>query len=211
MKKIEEESGNFLPYLHTSNYVSETNKKHYGDIEKWKNSCLNILKLRFTVGSDYYKNFYHAINTSWGNHLYCSENVSSANGVFSSAIEALESGLTEDLYYQREVLLFQDLLEQAYEFFKKGFDPAATIYGRIVLEIVIKEFAAKNNIKEKDFEQTIISLRKAGLIIQPFEISLRANYATGSAATHNKEEFAKISKQDIRNFLDFIRDKVLTL
>ena len=66
MKKIEEESGNFLPYLHTSNYVSETNKKHYGDIEKWKNSCLNILKLRFTVGSDYYKNFYHAINTSWG-------------------------------------------------------------------------------------------------------------------------------------------------
>lgn len=192
--------------------VISWNRQYYQDAERWKMRTMNILNLRFGNNHPYLKEFESAICTHYQyGGKYCKENVGNALGILEATKDALEKGFTEDLFYQREVVLLADLLDQAYEFLEKGFDLAATIYGRVVLEMVIKEFASKNGIKEKDFEQTIISLRKSGLIIQPLEQSLRANYAIGSAGTHNKEEFTKITKQDIKSFLDFIRDKVLTL
>lgn len=197
-------------HYHWSSY-NEIIDKHLIDLTKWKEDCLNLLKLRFG-GSSYSNNFKERLCIEYQNSgEFYKENVSEAVAVLMSLKEAFEEGLTEDLYYQKEILLFGDLLKQAEEFFDKKFDLVATIYGRIILETTIKEFAVKNNIDENDFEQNIIALRKAGLITQTFEHSLRSKYALGSAATHNKQEFDKISRGEIKEFLSFIRDRVLTL
>lgn len=108
------------------------------------------------------------------------------------------------------------MLKQAEEFLEKKNRIAAAIYGRIVLETTIIEFAKKKGVpvetkKEKQFDKLIITLRKEGHIHQPFENSLRANYNIGSLAAHANEEFNRLSDSEIREFLSFIRDKVLTL
>ena len=87
----------------------------------------------------------------------------------------------------------------------------AGIYGRIVLETSIKEFAKKNNIHEKKFDQIIIKLRQNNIIQKPLENSLRSNYEIGSWAAHGNTKFQDLSNNEIREFLTFIRDKVLTL
>lgn len=89
---------------------------------------------------------------------------------------------------------------------------ATGTYGRVVLETTIKEFAKEHDIDSKlKFDQIIINLRIKGLIQKPFENSLRANYEIGSWAAHGNEEFNKLNKNEIKEFLVFIRDKVLTL
>jgi hypothetical protein len=197
--------------LSTWTPVIEHNREYHQIAEKWRISCMNILELRFRK-SFFFKEFREAIDTRYSTgSRYCKNNVGRALGILEAVLEALESGMTEDLFYKREVILFGDLLDQANEFLKKGFDLAAAIYGRIILETVVKEFAGKNDIQENSFDETIVALKKASVISQPLEHSLRANYAIGTTATHNYEDFKKISKQDIKNFLDFIRDKVLTL
>ena len=88
---------------------------------------------------------------------------------------------------------------------------ASAIYGRIVLETTIREFAEKNGISPVKFDQLIIKLRQDGVIHQPFETSLRANYKIGSWAAHGNQEFENVSDKEIKEFLSFIRDRVLTL
>lgn len=194
-----------------SSYQS-INRKCFEKAAMWKGSCLNLLKLKFGEDSDYYQDFFKRINEQLRNSgEFYKENVSKATGVLRYVLEALKDGLTEDLFYQRELLIFSDLLKQAYEFLDKGLGDAAAIYGRIVLELTIKELASKNRIDENTFDQTIIKLRQAGIIHQPLETSLRAQYQIGSLATHNNEEFKKLSDSEIKEYLNFIRDKVLTL
>jgi len=188
------------------------NRQYYEKAVNWKGACINLLEIRFGKDSLYLKDFILRIKErdEYSGEFY-KEKIAKATGVLRYVLDALESGLTEDLFYQREILLFSDLLKQAYEFFEKGFKEAAAIYGRIVLELTIKELASKNGIEENTFDQTIIKLRQAGIIHQPFETSLRAQYQTGSLATHNNEEFKKLSDSEIKEYLNFIRDRVLTL
>lgn len=197
--------------LHTYIPTITHNRQYYQIAESWRVRCINLLDLRFK-GSLFCEEFKKVISIEYPNgSRYCKDNVERALGVLEAALEAFNTGMTEDLFYQREVVLLSDLLDQAYEFHKNGFDLVATIYGRVVLEMVIKEFASKRNLQKSSFDQTIISLKTAGLISQPLEHALRANYSIGSSATHNQEEFNRVSKQDIKNFLDFIRNKVLTI
>jgi len=186
--------------------------KNLIELTKWKEDGMNLLKLRFG-GSSYYGSFLKRVHVEHQNSgEFYKENIAEGVGVLKSLKESMENGLTEDLFYQREVILFTDLLEQAYEFLKKDFDPASLIYGRIVLESVIKEFAKSKelDISGLKFDHVIIELRKKGLISKQFEHSLRANYSLGGSQ-HDLEELKKIQKSEIRSLLDFIRDRVLTL
>jgi len=210
------EGGKLKGRLHpipSSNYtVAQHNQKHYQESERWRQKCLIFLKFRFGINSDHYQNFEANIEeTSPKAGEYYEENVGKALGVMEAALYSLEAGLTEDLFYKKEVELFDDLLRQANEFLEKDFDFASGIYGRIVLETTIREFANKNNISENKFEHLIIKLRQAKFISKPDENSFRANYEIGSWAAHGKEEFKNLSKERKKEFLDFIRDKVLTL
>ena len=214
LKEFQTEGEELKEELNSSGYRSEENenKEYGGDVECWRGKCLNLLKLRFGINSNHFNDFKNKIDLKRSNYcIYCKENVDMSLGVLSWVIDALESGATEDLFYKREIVLFDDLLKQAYEFYGQNFELASAIYGRIVLETIIKEFANKNSIEVGSFEQTIINLRKKEKITIPVEHSLRANYKIGSDATHNSEEFSKISSQEIKGMLDFIRDKVLTL
>ena len=76
----------------------------------------------------------------------------------------------------------------------------------------IKEFSKKNDIDSNlKFDQIIIKLRQNGFIHQNLETSLRANYLIGNWAAHGDEKFNKLSNNEIKEFLVFIRDKVLNL
>jgi hypothetical protein len=133
-------------------------------------------------------------------------------GVLAAALDALQCGLIDDIFYQREIIVFSDMLDQAFEFLSYKLNLAAAMYGRVVLESTIKEFAKKNNINsDEKFDQIIINLRKNELIHKPLENSLRANYEIGSWAAHADEKFNDLSLSQINEFLTFIRDKVLTL
>ncbi|MEE9176020.1 MAG: hypothetical protein V3U19_07585 [Thermodesulfobacteriota bacterium] len=216
LKKLIKDGNNLGNNLYPATDINvKSNRFSYQIAEKWKLSSINLLKLRFGIHSDYFQNFFDAINTNYHSDIkYVKENVQRGTGALEYVYDALESGLIDDLFYKREILVFSELLEQAYEFLDSGLDLASAIYGRIVIETTIKEYALKNNIKNsKDlkFDQLIIKLRQEGVIQQPFEIALRGNYKIGSWATHGDKEFENVTHTEIKEFLNFIRDKVLTL
>lgn len=180
------------------------------DIERWEGAALNLLKVRFGKKSDFFIQF----KSYTSQEGFCDsyrESVRRNLGVLDYIHDALGKGLIEDLFYKKEIILFSNLLEQAFEFLDKGFKFAAGIYGRIVLETTIKEFAKKNDILENKFDQTIIKLRTEKIIQKPFENSLRANYEIGSWAAHGNSEFQDLSEKEVKEFLVFVRDKVLIL
>ena len=207
LKELNEliEEGKFLL---NSLYDLEHNKRL---TKKWIGGATNLLLIRFGKDSVFYTDFVDCRPSisQFGKLL----NISEAIGVLEYVHNALEKGLTEDLFYKKEILILSDLYEQATEFLKKEFKLAAGVYGRIILETTIKEFAKKKNInveKEK-FDQIIIKLRLNEIIQKPFENSLRANYEIGSWAAHGDKKFNDLSNSEIRVFLTFIRDNVLTL
>jgi len=200
------------PLSYWSNTIRH-NRVYHQQAEKWKVESINFLRLRFGRESDFINDFKRTIEMKYKNGTsYCKNNIGRALGVLEAVLRALKAGLTEDLFYRKEVMVFGDLLNQAYGYLEKNIYLIATVYGRIVLESTIKEFAkSKNVIVDKlKFNQIIIELKKKGIITQPFEHSLRANYSLGSSF-HNMEEFKLIKKEQIKFFLDFIRDYVLTL
>lgn len=187
--------------------ISVTNNiNHYGKCMKWWQSSANILEMRFGKGTDYAENFRGATKPKVkdGGEFY-KENVMLGNGVLESVYYDLKSDLTEDLFYKQELLLFSDLLEQAFEFLEKGHRLASAIYGRIVLETTIREYAKKFNIEKSKFNSLIIELKKKGVILQTFEDSLRANYNIGSMAAHGNKDFDKVKNNELKGYLAFIR------
>ena len=178
--------------------------------ERWEGSALNLLKIRFGKKSDFFIKFKECTSQE-ENYDYYGENIRRSLGVLDYIHDALGKGFVEDLFYKKEIIIFSDLLEQAFEFLDKKFKFAAGIYGRIVLETTIKEFAKKNEILENKFDQTIIKLTKENIIQKPFENSLRSNYEIGSWAAHGNSKFQDLSEKEVKEFLVFVRDKVLIL
>lgn len=212
---IKELSG-LIKYGKGLNRVSLThsNRKYF------QISAKNLIRVRFGVESPYYKDFMNtykykpaerAILYSENNYYFAL--IQLQIGVLESILHALKNGLTDDLFYHRELLVFSSLLNQAFEFWDYGLNLAASVYGRVVLETTIKEFAEKNNIDtdNQKFDQIIINLRKDGKIHKPFENSLRANYEIGTWAAHGDKKFNDLSDSQVKEFLTFIRDKILVL
>ncbi len=189
------------------------NVKLYPRAIKRSQDSINLLKLRFGADSVFLKDFVNEISKKVGYRggRFYKENVANATAILEHVLDAVVNELTEDLFYKREILVFSDLLEQAFEFLESGHRIAAAIYGRIVLETTVREFARKEGVEEKKFDQVIIKLRQKGIIQKPLESSLRANYQLGSMAAHGDEKFKDYSNSEIREYLNFIRDKVLTL
>lgn len=188
----------------------------YSNIKKFQTGAENILRLRFGKKSEYYNQFLYAYKMKFPEAEHVSYHtisiIDTQTGILEAVYDALKSGLTEDLFYQREVLVFTDMLNQAFEFLNHKQYFAAAMYGRVVLEVTIKEFAKNNNVDtHQKFDQIIINLRKDEFIHKPLENSLRANYEIGSWAAHGDEKFNKLSSRQINDFLSFIRDNVLTL
>ena len=189
-----------------------SNKNNRASVQKWECCVRNILRLRFGPNSYFYNEFSNAIISNIMTEKYYCENIKLAVSMLEFIKESLEKGFTDDLFYKHEIILFGDMLKQAEEFLKQKFKLAAAIYGRIILELTIIEYANKNNINTKrKFNEIIIDLKKKELIHGPFENSLRANYKIGSLAAHGDKEFNLFSDSEIREFLSFIRDKVLIL
>ncbi|MCC4768400.1 hypothetical protein FXW07_17795 [Methanosarcina sp. DH1] len=188
------------------------------DLKNFQLSAENLLINRFGTESLYYKYFMKASNftkldnitDTYHNKQYM---IHSQIGILESILNALENGLTDDLFYERELVVFSDMLKQAYTFLDIHLKYAAAVYGRIVLETAVREYT-KVKLPDSDyslkFDQLIINLKKSGIILQPFENSLRANYGIGTAAAHN-DKFEKYSENEIKEYLNFIRDRVLTL
>lgn len=188
------------------------------DSTNFQLSAENLLINRFGTESFYYKSFLKAGNfiklgnleDNYNNHKHA---IHSQIGVLESVLNALENRLTDDMFYERELVVFSDMLDQAYAFLDIHLTYAAAVYGRIVLETAIREYL-KSKLPDSDsslkFDKLIINLKKSGIFLQPFENSLRANYGIGTAAAHN-DKFDKYSEIEIKEYLNFIRDRVLTL
>lgn len=216
LKSLIEEGNRLGKELHSYpyEYPSElhSNESIIQDCKKWKGSALNLIKLRFGEQSDFFQDLSSKLNTQYRDSgQFYGQKVREATGTLEYILDALESGLTEDIFFKKQLQLFSDFLEQAFEFLKEDFLLAAGIYGRIVLETTIREYAKKSNVSDSSFDQIIIKLRQKGIIHKPFENSLRANYEIGSWAAHNDKKFHDLKKSEIKEFLVFIRDKVLIL
>ena len=217
IKKLIGEGHAIAEKLHSMYYYDPfelkiDNAEYYHEVEKWRGIVISVLKFKFGDESQYLKDFLsHIENRNSVSGKYFKENVKSAASTLDYIYEVLKEGLAEDLSYQRQILTFSDLLLQAYHFLDEDLKLAAGIYGRLVLETTVKEYASKIGIVESSFDQIIIKLRLSGKIKKPLENSLRANYEIGSWAAHNNREFTELSNNSVKEFLDFVRDKVLTL
>jgi hypothetical protein len=150
------------------------------DFKSFQLSAENILINRFGTESLYYKHFMK-VNKILGNctldakYMYCKSAIHEQIGVLRSVLNAIENGLTDDLFYERELVVFSDMLDQAYAFLDIHLRYAATVYGRIVLETAIREYI-KLKLPDSDsslkFDHLIVNLKKGGIILQPFENSL---------------------------------------
>ena len=149
-----------LLVFHDGSTSASHNKQYDQMAIKWRGSAINILKIRFGENSNYYNEFMSCISyNSYSNAEFCKDNVMKATGILEYVHHALENGLIDDLFYKKEILILSDHLNQAYEFLNAGQKLAAGIYGRIVLETTMKEFAKKNGIHDKKFNQIIIKLK----------------------------------------------------
>lgn len=191
---------------------------NHRQIKNFQISAKNLIRIRFGINSVYYNDFMNTYKIKPNTSKYDPETefykrlTQIQTGVLEAILDALKNGLTDDLFYQKELLIFSDLIDQAFEFLEKGINLAAGIYGRVVLELTIKEFAKKHDIdSDLKFDQIIIKLRQNSFIHQNFETTLRANYLIGTWAAHGDEKFNKLGKNEIKEFLVFIRDKVLNL
>jgi len=218
IKKLSElikSSSSIIVKRKTTQGVLVNFKMNYQAEKKFQISAENIIRVRFGENSTYYKDFIHTYQEIFDDEeidTYQYRLIELQTGVLEAILDALENGLTDDLFYQRELLVFSDLLEQSFELLEHGLNLAAGTYGRVVLETTLKEFAKEHGIDSKlKFNDIIINLRMKGFIQKPLENSLRANYEIGSWAAHGNEEFNKLNKNEIKEFLVFIRDKVLTL
>ena len=194
------------------------------DINPIDHSCFQmsaetILEIGFGANSLYCKRFsqsYEMVFSIEDPRYDLKQKMFFQIGILQAALDALNNGLTKDLFYEKEMMVFSDLLDQAYEFLEnQSTYLAAGVYGRIVLETAIREFAKlkmrENYNPEMKFNQLIIKLREDRFIQRTFEERLKSYYTIGSEAAHNSEDFKKNSKKDLRDFLTFIKDNVLIL
>lgn len=206
--------------------VSKCGFVDFVNIKCFQTSALSILQNRFGENSSYYKEFLQAsqikitessLKTLTLLELATIAGAIGANvGALKASINALENGLADDFFYQKEMIVYNDLLDQANEFLEnQSTYLAAGVYGRILLETAIREFAKlklhENYNKEVKFNQLIVKLRNERFILQTFEERLRSYYTIGSDAAHNSPDFKNYSKKDLKDFLTFIKDNVLTL
>lgn len=183
-------------------------------------SAENILEIGFGANSIHYKRFLGACKfipyPNRSQKQFYVYMIDIQIGILKATLDNLKKGLTKDLFYEREMIVFSDLLDQAYVFLEnQNTFLAAGVYGRIVLETAIREFAKlklrESYNPEMKFDQIIIKLRDGGFILKTFEERLRSYYTIGSDAAHNSEDFKKVSKKELNNFSTFIKDNVLTL
>ncbi|MHB8103699.1 MAG: hypothetical protein ACYDEF_16430 [Methanosarcina sp.] len=187
---------------------------------RFQMSAVNILEIGFGVNSSFCKHFMQSYEMTFSLMDDPREQIKQKMfvqiGILQAALDALNRGLTKDLFYEREMIVFSDLLGQADEFLENQRTYlAAGVYGRIVLETTIRELAklkmSENYNPEMKFDQIIIKLRDGGFILKTLEERLRSYYTIGSDAAHDSEDFKKYSKKQLNDFLTFIRDNVLTL
>jgi hypothetical protein len=197
----------------------------YGHIDstkyhRFRISAENILRRGFGANSPYYKSFLQTyeieFSPKYAEQTVLRRLIEIQIGILLGVLDAPKRGLTKDLYYEREMIVFSDLLDQAYTFLENQKTYlAAGVYGRIVLETAIREFAKlklrENYNPEMKFDQIIIKLRDGGFILKTLQERLRSYYTIGSDAAHNSDDFKKYSKKDLKDFLTFIKDNVLIL
>lgn len=216
---------NILNSLTFGPILKQDSTKLYNDerirIIRFQMFAESVLKIRFGVSSTIYEHFV-SVSSEFFTSTYTDKYRAYKNtvevqiGILQAALDALNNGLAEDLFYQNEIVIFSDLFDEALECFKYQKYLAVGIYGRIIIETIVKEFA-KSKLSETDymscnsFEDIAIKLRKNNFILQPFEESLKTNYKIGSHAAHNDEEFKKYTKIEWEKFLNFIQYDVLKL
>ena len=104
--------------------------------KKFQISAQNIIRVRFGVNSTFYNDFMDTYKTKFHTDeslfKYNRRITELQTGVVEAILDALKNGLTDDLFYQRELLVFSDLLEQSFELLDHGLNLAAGTYGRVV-------------------------------------------------------------------------------
>jgi hypothetical protein len=186
---------------------------------RWQSDAYNVLDLRFTRNSPQFTRFLSSFSMDYLktrssiNISNIEEDLARANGVLTWIVNSLKEGFVDDLFFKKELEVFSSMLDQAYEFQKNNLLIAAAVYGRVVIEVTLREFYEIKVGKTfaGKFDPLIVDLRGRGYITKPFEGSLRANYGIGNQAAHNDPVFSKLTGKDILEFLNFIRDKVLIL
>ena len=190
---------------------------------KWDLSCKNLLRNQFGTEHHFYKNFYNSIDSKWELPLknggkqcieYPKETLAKAYAVLTYVKEEFELGLVADAKHLYEADLFSNLLEQAYELAENGYTVASAVHGRLIIENFINDLC---RIKEVELEeknklpQKLVKLRKKDVINLPLERTIQAQYDIGTFAVHGLEDFNKYNGEKIKNFLNTIRDNILTI
>jgi hypothetical protein len=189
-------------------------------VAEFKATGKHILKIVFGMDSDFYKEFMKLDNDN------SDINLQKQAGVLEAAIKVLRLGLLEDMIFQNDKVVFSDILTEAKECLKNQRYIIVGVYGMIIIESVVKEYAklklSKDDYDECNkprstnsdkFHKTIQKLENKNIIYQNVASSLISNYNIGSHAAHNDNEFQEkySNKREMEKLLKFIENEVLSL
>jgi hypothetical protein len=92
----------------------------YTNYHRFRIAAENILRKGFGANSPYYESFLQTYKMEFSPK--CTEQtilrkyIETQTGILWGVLDAFKRGLTKDLYYEREMIVFNDLLDQAYTF-----------------------------------------------------------------------------------------------
>ena len=195
----------------------------YTKCHSWTLSCLNLLRTQFGDEHYFFHNFLSACESEWS--LQFSENVQQsieypreiiarAYAVLVYVKNEVELGFVADAKHLYEADLFSNLLEQAYELAEKDYLIGSAVYGRLIVENFINDLCRMKKVELDDKDripQKLTKLRKKGVFDLPLERIIQATYDIGTLAVHGKPDFKKYTKEQILDFLNNIRDQILSI
>lgn len=201
----------------------EQNYNLYAKCIKWDLSCRNLLRIQFGNEHVFYKNFRYSSAETWKLNLgngatqpieFPKEILTKAYAVLIYVKEEFELGLVADAKHLYQADLFSDLLEQAYELVERGYTVASAVYGRLIIENFINDLCRIKEVELEEIENLsnkLVKLRKKDVINLPLERTIQAHYDIGTFAVHGLKDFNEYNEKKIIDFLDTIRDNILTI
>lgn len=189
---------------------------------KWRLSCLNLMRYFFGEKHYFYQNFLKS-KCTWTRKIpngdthhfsYCKESIADEIAVLHYIKDEINWGLVSDAKHMYQSELFSNLLEQAFELCDNGYIIASAVFGRLVIENFINDLLRLKEIEigeKENMPNKLVKLRNEGIIDLPTERIIQSHYDIGTYAVHGKKEFERYNKEKIKDFLEIIQNKILTI
>lgn len=167
-------------------------------LQKWLSDATNFVKI--IAKETHYDSKLEALLAK---RTYYPSTVREITGLLESLCEALKVNFLEGLETLMTRELSSDLLIDAEELLKHGYNTAAAVLVRVALEKMLNALVAEHGVKPKSktANECRIALETAKLVTPQASIEIRKHIQTGNKAAHGDD--GEFGKEDVQKAIDF--------